>query len=84
MNDIGKKRTYCIDDFAALVYHRVKSKEVGKTVLGPCLKAVDQESDDDTNYKWYAWNGPKCYQKELEKLESRGRIKIIQTSVSLR
>ena len=35
------------------------------------------------NYNWRASNAPKCLERELENLEIRGRIEIIQTTALL-
>ena len=52
-------------------------------ILGYCQiaeKAVEYESDSDTNYSWYPWNSPPSLKRTLWELEIRGRIKIIQTT----
>ena len=43
-------------------------------------KTMECESDGDTNCNWWAWNNL----QELEYLEIRGQVKIIQTTALLR
>ena len=42
------------------------------------------EGDINTNGNWYALNGIKRFENELERLEFGEKIETIQTSVSLR
>ena len=63
-----KKRTCCINDFAVPAHHRVKINECEKKrqVIRRCLrakKAVEHESDSDTNCDWHTWNDPQRVRK---------------------
>ena len=60
----NNKRTYSIMDFAIPADHPVKikkKKRKKRQLLRPCQrteKAVEHETDGDTNCNWCTWNGP--------------------------
>ena len=65
---INKKRTYHLMDFT--VQHTIerKQKRVKRQILGPCQrveKAVEHESDSDTNWSWCTQNSSQRLGKEI-------------------
>ena len=64
-----------------------KSKWLDRQILGSCLraeKAVEHESDNDTNCRWCSWNSPQRPGKETGGTGDRGRIKTTEITVLLR
>ena len=85
---MNKKRTCYQVDFAVQEDHSVKIIENEKIdkylyLTRELKNSVEHEGDSDTDCSRCPWNGLQILRKETGGLETKGRIKIIQTTALL-